>query len=52
MNHKGVCRRAPVTPGLLDRVGWFGSEDSKSRRTSKLHDWVKSYDDFNNVFRP
>ena len=29
----------------------YGSKDSKSRpRTLKLHDWFKSYDNFNNVF--
>ena len=28
----------------------YVSEDSKSRRTSKLHDLFKSYNDFNNVF--
>ena len=31
-------------------VGMYGSEDSKSRRTLKLHDMFKSYDGFNNVF--
>ena len=31
-------------------MGRCGSEDSKSRRTSKLNDWFKSYVDFNNVF--
>ena len=30
----------------------YGSKDSKSRKTSKLHDWFKSYNDFNYVFRP
>ena len=28
-------------------VGKYGSQDSKSRRTSKLNDWLKSYNDFN-----
>ena len=28
----------------------YGSKDSKSRRTSKLHDRFKSYEDFRKVF--
>ena len=28
----------------------YGSEESKSRRTSKFHDPFKRYDNFNNVF--
>ena len=50
MSDRAVCRTAPATPGLLNRVGRCGSKDSKSRRTSKLHDRFKSYDDFYDVF--
>ena len=50
MKYEGVCRTAPATPGLLNRVGKYGSKNSKSRRTSKLHDRFKSYDNFNHVF--
>ena len=32
------------------KVGLYGFTDSKSRRTSKLHDWFKSYNDSYNVF--
>ena len=28
----------------------YGSDNSKSRRTSKLHDRFKRYNDFNDVF--
>ena len=52
MSDRAVCRTAPATPGLLNRVGRCGSKDSKSRRTSKLHDRFKSYNVFNNVFCP
>ena len=30
VNDGGVCRTAPATPGLLNRVGMYGSNDSKS----------------------
>ena len=50
INYEAVCRTTPATPGLLNRVYRYGSKDSKSRGTSKLHDWSKSYNDFNNVF--
>ena len=30
----------------------YGSNDSKYIGTSKLHDWFKSYADFNDLFRP
>ena len=36
----------------VNRVVRYGSKDSKSRRTSKLHDRFKSYNDFNDVFCP
>ena len=35
-----------------DRVVMYGSNDSKSRRTPKLHDRFKSYNVFNDVFCP
>ena len=50
MNDKAVYRTAPATPGLLNKVVMYGSKDSQFRRTSKLHDLFKSYNDFNNVF--
>ena len=34
------------------RGGIYGSKDFKYRRTSKLHFWSKSYNDFKDVFRP
>ena len=37
MNYKGDCRTASATPGLLNRLGRYGSKDTKYRRTSKLH---------------
>ena len=30
----------------------YGSKDSKSIRTSKLHDWFKSYNNFTDIFCP
>ena len=33
-------------------MGRYGSKDSSSRRTSKLNNRFKSYDNFNDVFRP
>ena len=35
---------------LDSRVVSYDSKDSKPRRTSKLDDVLKSYDDFDNVF--
>ena len=52
MSDKSVCRTAPTTQGLLNRVFMYGSKDSKSRSTSKLHDQIKSYSNFNDVFCP
>ena len=49
---KGIYRTAPATPGLLNIVGRYGSKDSKSKRISELHDWLKIYDNFNNVSCP
>ena len=43
INDGGDCRIAPATLGLLNRVVKYGSEDSKSRNTSKLHDPLKVY---------
>ena len=37
---------------IFHRVGVYGSEDSKFRRRSKLHDQFKSYNDFNDNIHP
>ena len=37
---------------FINRLGQYGSWNSKSRRASKLHDRFKSYKNFNNVFHP
>ena len=37
---------------LLNRMSRYCPEDSKSGRTSKMHFWLKSYNDFNIVFCP
>ena len=52
MSDKSVCRTAPTTPGLLNIVFMYGSKDFKSRSTSKLHDQIKSYTNFNDIFCP
>ena len=59
MNHQGVRRTALATPDLLNRVGMYGSEYSKSRRKWNcrfglkvkmiltmivIHDWLGCFD--------
>ena len=47
-----VTKVVIVNYGQMVRVGMYGSKDSKSRRTSKLHDRFKSNHVFENIFCP
>ena len=53
-----MCLRLSVNYGQMigvfvffhKRVGQYGFKDSKSRRTAKLHDGFKSYNNFTAIF--
>ena len=49
MSNEAVCRTAPATPGLLNKLCQSDEELSKSQRTSKSHQWFKSYEHFTEV---